>query len=230
MAITNILPFSGIGNAQRRTPKINNYYVTIAIIDYGMGNLASIANMIKKAGGKCSIVNNAELLPMYDKVILPGVGAFDTAINNIKSNGLWDALNKYALVDKKPVLGICLGMQLLCSQSEEGVEKGFGWIDADVKKFNLKDSGLRIPHMGWNTINVQNQAFPLFKNTEEEQRFYFVHSYAVTCKKQENVAATTNYGGDFDSVIWHDNIMGFQCHPEKSHKFGLQIFKTFIEL
>ncbi|MDA3614068.1 imidazole glycerol phosphate synthase subunit HisH [Polluticaenibacter yanchengensis] len=203
---------------------------TIAIIDYGMGNLASIANMIKKTGGKCNIVNNAGLLPMYDKVILPGVGAFDTAINNIKINGLWDALNKFALEDKKPVLGICLGMQLLCNQSEEGVEKGFGWIDADVRKLQLNNSSLRTPHMGWNTLHVQNKAFPLFKNTEAEQRFYFVHSYAVACNKQENIAATTNYGGHFHSVIWNHNIMGFQCHPEKSHKFGMQIFKNFIEL
>ncbi len=206
----------------------------IAVIDYGMGNIGSIVNMIKKVGGQSKIVRTAAELQTADKAILPGIGAFDTAIDTIHELNLWDAINEFALVKKKPVLGVCLGMQLLCNNSEEGVKNGLGWIDAEVKKFNFTGLAdiqkLKIPHMGWNVVNPVDKEFLLFKNSEEEMRFYFVHSYAVHCKNAENIKGTSFFGYKFDAVIGKENIMGFQCHPEKSHKFGMKVYKNFIDL
>jgi imidazole glycerol-phosphate synthase subunit HisH len=206
----------------------------IAVIDYGMGNIGSIVNMIKKVGGQSKIVQTADELLTADKAILPGIGAFDTAIETIHNLNLWEAINEFALIKKKPVLGVCLGMQLLCNSSEEGTQKGLGWIDAEVKKFNFENvpnaAKLKIPHMGWNVVTPVNTGFPLFKNADNEMRFYFVHSYAVHCKYSENVMGTSFFGYKFDAVIAKDNIMGFQCHPEKSHRFGMKVYKNFIDL
>jgi imidazole glycerol-phosphate synthase subunit HisH len=206
----------------------------IAIIDYGMGNIGSIANMIKKVGFQSKVAQSEKDLEGADKVILPGVGAFDTAIQQLKALHLYDALNEFALVKKKPVLGICLGMQLICNRSEEGVLPGFGWIDADVKKFNFSNTTggekLKIPHIGWNVVKPVDEDFVLFKNHDDEMRFYFVHSYAAQCNDPEQSKGKTVFGYEYDSVIGKNNIMGMQCHPEKSHKFGMKVYKNFCEM
>ena len=206
----------------------------IAIVDYGVGNVRAIANMIKKLGGEAVITGEPELIRSADKVILPGVGAFDTAINHLKDRNLWDALNEHALVKKKPVLGICLGMQLLCNRSEEGILAGLCWIDAEVKKFNFSNvpggEKLKIPHIGWNVVKPADHDFILFKNRDEEMRFYFVHSYAVQCNRREQSKGKTVFGYEYDSVVGKENIMGMQCHPEKSHRYGLQVYRNFCEM
>ena len=204
----------------------------IGLVDYGMGNLGSIANMIRKMGGQSLIVTTAEDLLQCNKAILPGVGAFDTAIQNLKDQRLWDALHEFTFQQKKPLLGICLGMQVLCKGSEEGNLAGLGWINAEVKKFRFDEehSALKVPHMGWNTVQKLDDAFPLFKDWESEMRFYFVHSYAVHCQDAAQAKGRTQYGYSFDSVVGQGNIMGMQCHPEKSHRFGMLVYKNFIDL
>ena len=199
----------------------------ITIIDYGLGNIESIANMLKKIGQKSIISQNNEDILEAKKLILPGVGSFDTGMNNLKKRGFIEILNKRVLKDKIPILGICLGMQLMSKSSEEGLEKGFGWINAETKKFNYKS--LKIPHMGWNSINIQKQS-SLFNNHNQKRRFYFVHSYYVECNVKEDILTTTEYGQSFTSMFEKGNIYGAQFHPEKSHAFGMEIFNKFSVL
>lgn len=198
----------------------------ITIVDYGLGNIASIRNMIKKAGGESMITADPAVVAQATKLIIPGVGSFGQGMKNLEERGLVDALNRKALLEKVPVLGICLGMQLMTLHSEEGDRSGLGWIEAKTKKFNLP--GLKVPHMGWSDIIVKKPDHPLFKNSTEEKRFYFVHSYAVHCSNSENILAQTEYGYLFDSMIVKDNIMGCQFHPEKSHKFGMNLLRNFV--
>lgn len=198
----------------------------ITIVDYGLGNIASIRNMIKKAGGESMITSDPAVIGQAGKIIIPGVGSFGQGMKNLEEKGLIDVLNQKALNEKVPVLGICLGMQLMTLHSEEGDRSGLGWIEAQTKKFNLP--GLKVPHMGWSDIIVKKPSHPLFKNSAEENRFYFVHSYAVHCSKEENIMAQTEYGYTFDSMIVKDNIMGCQFHPEKSHKFGMNLLRNFV--
>lgn len=206
----------------------------IAIIDYGMGNIGSIANMIKKVGFRSAIAHTEKEIMDADKVILPGVGAFDAAIEKLKELHMYDALNEFALVKQRPVLGICLGMQLLCKSSEEGVLPGFGWIDAEVRRFNFTGipggERLKVPHIGWNVVNSLDDDFVLFKDRDEEMRFYFVHSYAAKCNDRSQSKGTTVFGYEYDSVVAKDNIMGMQCHPEKSHRYGMKVYKNFCEI
>ncbi len=197
------------------------------IIDYGMGNLMSISNMFKKLGNDLVITNQKDEIANASKLVLPGVGAFDLAINNIKSLGLFEIINKKVTIEKIPILGICLGMQLLTNGSEEGKELGFGWINADTVKFN--NTSKKVPHMGWNSIKIQKKS-PLFDQVDKERRFYFVHSYYVKCKESENLLATTEYGKDFASMIHKENIFGAQFHPEKSHAFGMEIINNFAKI
>lgn len=203
----------------------------IAIVNYGLGNLGSIQNMLKKIG--CSdvvISNDRAVIDKADKLILPGVGAFDNGMSKINESGLLDILKDNALVKKKPILGICLGMQLLTNGSEEGKLKGLGWIDADTVKFSFgSESELKIPHMGWNFIKIA-KPHPLIKNLDETFRFYFVHSYYVACKNKSDVLLNCNYGFDYACAVQKDNIMGVQFHPEKSHKYGMQLLKNFVDL
>lgn len=198
-----------------------------------MGNLGSVVNMLKKIGADVCVTSDKERIGMANKIILPGVGSFDHGMSHIKERGLYDPLNEHALVKKKPILGICLGMQLLTRQSEEGGVPGFGWIDADTVRFNFGANScqLKIPHMGWNIVNIK-KAHPLLKDftADRESRFYFVHSYHVLCDKEEDVLTTTKYGYDFTSSVAKENIMGAQYHPEKSHKFGMRLLKNFVEL
>jgi imidazole glycerol-phosphate synthase subunit HisH len=203
----------------------------IVIIDYGMGNLGSIFNMFKHIGVESSISESVQDIENADKLVLSGVGAFDSGMKNISDLGLLSLLNDMVLKDKKPILGICLGMQLFAIKSEEGTSAGLGWINADIVKFNFdnESANLKIPHMGWNLANVHGDS-ALFRDTIEESRYYFVHSYHLVCEEEENVICTTNYGYEFPSAIEKENIFGVQFHPEKSHRFGMKLLKNFAEL
>lgn len=200
----------------------------IAIIDYGIGNLKSTYNMFKKIGVESIITSDSEKIIKADKYLLPGVGSFDYAINNLKNSPFFNVLEKEVLDNKKPILGICLGMQLLSKSSEEGLENGLGWVDAQTIKFDIEDKNLPIPHMGWNKM-YPTQGNNIFKNLEEN-RFYFVHSYHVVCNDQRNVTGTAYYGKSFTCSLNNGNIYGVQFHPEKSHKFGMQLLKNFGDL
>lgn len=200
----------------------------IAIVDYGMGNLGSVLNMFKRLGVDAKITSDKEEIFKSPKVLLPGVGAFDSAMQRINQLGLKEVLDYKALKEKVPVLGICLGMQLLTKSSEEGVMPGLGWIDGQALNFKGRiNSALKIPHMGWNVAEIRSKC-NLTNNYEGEIRFYFVHSYFVVAP--ENTMMKTTYGIQFDSAIVKDNIFGAQFHPEKSHKFGMQLFKNFASI
>jgi glutamine amidotransferase len=204
----------------------------IAIINYGVGNLGSIQNMLKKVGHTDNVItNNPDEINKADKLILPGVGAFDAGMQKIKESGLLDVLNYNALEVKKPVLGICLGMQLLGKGSEEGVLPGLGWIDAYTRRFQFSEewAHLKIPHMGWNEVKPAKD-HPLIKDLPVPSRFYFVHSYYVKCANEADALMRCHYGIDFTCSVQHENIMGVQFHAEKSHKFGMQLLKNFAEL
>ncbi len=201
----------------------------IVIIDYGMGNIGSITNMIKRIGYSAEVSSDISQIQAATKIILPGVGHFDMAMQNIASLGLFDIIKKKALEDKTPILGICLGMQIMCKHSEEGKEAGLGIIDAEVKRFHFSaDLKLKVPHMGWNIVEP-NKNDTIFSDMPNEKRFYFVHSYHVVCNDENDIIAATNYGYDFTASFGRENIMGVQFHPEKSHKFGMQLLKNFIE-
>ena len=197
----------------------------IAILDYGVGNLKSIQNMFKKTCVDSTITSDNKEIEKASKYILSGVGSFDYAVRSLKNASFFETLKKEVLENKKKILGICLGMQLLSNNSEEGKEKGLGWINASTIKFNMVNKNLAVPHMGWNKINLINTN-NIFKNLNEN-KFYFVHSYHVVCHDKKNVLATSNYGELFTSAIHKENIYGVQFHPEKSHKFGMQLFKNF---
>jgi glutamine amidotransferase len=201
----------------------------IVIIDYGMGNLGSVQNMLRKIGADVLITNDHNKITMAEKLILPGVGSFDNGMRNLIESGLRDLLEEIVLQKKKPLLGICLGMQLLTKSSEEGMLSGLGWIDAVTKRFLFEDSQIKIPHMGWNTVDIVNDQ-GLFSNIYPEPRFYFVHSYCISCFNSSDILTTTFYGYNFVSSFQSGNIMGVQFHPEKSHKFGMKLLKNFVEL
>lgn len=204
----------------------------IVIIDYDMGNVGSIANMIKRVGGESVITREPSAIRSATKLILPGVGAFDTGMQNIERFGLLSLLNQKVLEERTPILGICLGMQLLTTRSEEGVRAGLGWIDAETVRFpssTAETAKLRIPHMGWN-IALPAKPSALLKDMPETPRFYFVHSYYVVCRDPSDVLMTTTYGIPFTSAVSKSNIWGTQFHPEKSHSFGMQLIHNFVHL
>ena len=200
----------------------------ITIIDYGTGNLGSIKNMLKKIGVQSIISNKIPDIKRAERLILPGVGAFNNGMKNLREMGFVDILNHKVLEDKTPVLGICLGMQLLAKESEEGQLPGLGWVDAHIKRFHFDSSfyNLKIPHMGWNTIEIKKEN-NLMKDLYEENRFYFVHSYHMVAEKEEIILSETGYGYKFVSSIAEGNILGVQFHPEKSHKFGMKLLSNF---
>ena len=202
----------------------------VTIIDYGMGNLGSIRNMFKRINVESEITGDPDKIVKATKILLPGVGAFDAAMERISSSGLQPMLNQKALEEKIPVLWICLGMQLLTKSSEEGVLPGLGWIDAETIRFKFEErSPLKVPHMGWNRVYPANES-PLTYNLPEEPRFYFVHSYHVRARNLSDVLMTTRYGLDFHSVVQHNNIFGAQFHPEKSHFFGMKLLQNFASI
>jgi imidazole glycerol-phosphate synthase subunit HisH len=203
----------------------------ITIIDYGMGNLHSIKNMFKKIGYSSIISSDIDVISKAEKIILPGIGAFDNAMQNIEKLGLFDILNQKALIEKIPILGVCLGMQLMTEGSEEGMLPGLKWIEAKTKKFTFEASkNLKIPHMGWNVVQPTDYS-SIFKGmNEEEIRFYFVHSYYVHCEKRENILAESEYGGLFTCALHKDNLFATQYHPEKSHRFGMTLYTNFAKI
>lgn len=202
----------------------------VLVPDYGCGNLASVLRMCEKVGGSCNITGDPAALARADKIILGGVGAFDHGAGSLHDLGWVDALNEAVLQRCVPVLGICLGMQLMCGSSEEGSLSGLSWIDAAVRRFNLPaDSALKIPHMGWNTISVVKPN-SLVSMDDGEQRFYFVHSYHAVCNNPADVLATAHHGYDFTAAFCRKNIYGVQFHPEKSHSFGMALMKKFVNL
>ena len=198
----------------------------IGIIDYGMGNVGSVESMINYLGyHNTKIITSPEELREVDKIILPGVGTFDNGIKNLKVSGLFDELHTQVLINNKPVLGICLGMQLLMDSSEEGKLSGLGWIKGVCKKFMFSDRSFKVPHMGW------NETFPVTNELcEIDSRFYFVHSYYVECDEKDDIMLKTNYGVDFVSGVSKGNIFGVQFHPVKSHRYGMSLMKKFIKL
>lgn len=202
----------------------------ITIVNYGMGNLGSVQNMFKRIGVPSEITGDPAIIAKSTKLLLPGVGAFDAAMQKIADSGLLTVLNKKVLEEKVPTLGICLGMQLLTNSSEEGVLPGLGWIPAKTIKFKFApDSKLKVPHMGWNYV-FSKKSSPLTSDLPEEPRFYFVHSYYVQCVNEEDVLTTTPYGSDFHSIVQKDNVFGAQFHPEKSHKYGMKLLANFASL
>ena len=201
----------------------------ITIVNYGMGNLGSVLNMFKRLGVEAKISNNIKEIEKAEKLLLPGVGAFDAAMELVNSSGLLPVLNYKATEEKIPILGICLGMQLLTNSSDEGILSGLKWIDADTKKFEFADNNMKVPHMGWNFIQPKN-VNSLIDGLNEKSKFYFVHSYYVQCKNDGNVLATSLYGNNFHSIINHQNIYGAQFHPEKSHKYGMQLLTNFSKI
>ena len=202
----------------------------ITIVDYGMGNLGSVQNMLKRIGVQSQVTGDQHKIEQASKLLLPGVGAFDAAMQKINDTGLRTILDKKVLEEKVPVLGICLGMQLLTDSSEEGKIPGLGWVPAATKKFNFPEGTLlKIPHMGWNTVQIVNSS-PLTANFSADSRFYFVHSYYVLVNNEADVLATTNFGINFHSIIQHKHIYGAQFHPEKSHKFGMLLLENFARI
>lgn len=202
----------------------------IVIIDYQVGNLSSIANMLKKVGQKSIISGDLKEIESADKLILPGVGSFDYGMTKLNESGITDAINKKALIDKIPFLGICLGAQLLTQSSEEGNLPGLGWFEAKTIKFDFSkiQTKLKIPHMGWTDVHLPKPC-PLMADLNES-RFYFVHSFHFSTKNEGEIMLKSEFGYPFVSALWKENIYAVQFHPEKSHKFGMQLMRNFIHL
>ncbi|MCR4329109.1 MAG: imidazole glycerol phosphate synthase subunit HisH [Candidatus Roizmanbacteria bacterium] len=200
----------------------------ITVINCGTGNIGSTVNMLKKVGVSAVVGSKVSDIENADKLILPGVGAFDSGIMHLNELGIIEVLNHKVLTEKTPILGICLGMQLLTNGSEEGTWSGLGYINAEAKKFSFQEQeySLKVPHMGWNSVTIHKDS-PLFKNMYQEMRFYFVHSYHVVCNNPGDILTTTPYGFEFVSSLQHENIMGTQFHPEKSHKYGKLLLENF---
>jgi glutamine amidotransferase len=202
----------------------------VTIVDYGVGNLASIANMARKAGTECVISGDPQVLARADRLILPGVGAFDRAMANLSERNLIPALTERVMQRRVPTLGLCLGMQVFARGSEEGTRAGLGWLAAENRRFRFASTNgnaPKVPHMGWNYIAPAAPA-ALLDRLPPEPRFYFVHSYHLQCDDPADVMCWTTYGYTFASGIHRGNLWGTQFHPEKSHKFGLALLKNFF--
>jgi glutamine amidotransferase len=200
----------------------------ITIVDYGMGNLGSIQNMFKRIGEDAVITGDLEQVARADRILLPGVGSFDNAMQRINGSGLREILDHKALVERVPVLGICLGMQLLTRSSEEGRLPGLGWVAASARRFPALP-GLKVPHMGWNVVAPMRDS-ELTRDLSGEVRFYFVHSYCVQVDDAQDEILRAHYGIDFAAAIQRENIFGAQFHPEKSHRFGMQLLRNFASV
>lgn len=198
----------------------------ITIIDYGVGNISAFSNVYKQLNIPTKIAKDVTDLDGVTRIILPGVGAFDHAMEKLNDSGMRDKLDELVIKKQVPVIGICVGMQMLAKSSEEGSLRGLGWIQGEVKKFDLSklQQGTRLPHMGWNDVEPKSNS-GLFKDFEDDIRFYFLHSYYFHCS--ENIIAETEYGGRFVCAVNHNNIYGVQFHPEKSHHYGTQLLKNF---
>lgn len=201
----------------------------IVIVDYGLGNLGSIKNMLRKIGSDSVITSDHSIIQKAEKLILPGVGSFDQGMKNMQERKLIPLLNQKVLEEKIPVLGICLGMQLFTQKSEEGAFAGLGWVDAETIRFDPSKTEKKfpVPHMGWEYVSGKTNSF-LLNEMYEEPKFYFGHSYYVKCKNREDVILTSHYMHEFDSALQKENILGVQFHPEKSHKYGMKLLSNFI--
>jgi imidazole glycerol-phosphate synthase subunit HisH len=200
------------------------------IIDYGMGNLRSVHRKCQRVGAEVVVSGDPDLIARAGKLILPGVGHFANGMKNLRASGLLEVLHHKVLVERTPILGICLGMQLMARYSEEGDAEGLGWFDAEVRRFTVQDPrAYRVPHMGWNTATVQRESV-LFRGVPANVPFYFVHSYHIDCHVESDSLAKTDYEYSFTSVIQKDTLYGTQFHPEKSHDWGEQLLRNFIEL
>lgn len=200
----------------------------ISIVNCGIGNIGSIVNMLKHIGASPRFASTPSEIKNAGALLLPGVGAFDVAMGALREGGFIEPLRRRVSEDKVPILGICLGMQLLGHRSEEGEAEGLGLIDAEFVKFSFaQPSSLKVPHMGWNTLNIVRDN-PLIEAGAGEQRFYFVHSYHARCAHEDDVIATSDYGGPFVAAYGRDHIYGVQFHPEKSHRFGMRLLRNFV--
>ena len=202
----------------------------IGILSYGLGNVSAFANIYKKLGFECRLVEKLEDLIDIDKLILPGVGAFDYAMKCFNDSGLRREVERLVLVKKVPILGVCVGLQMMANSSDEGALSGLGWIDATVVKFDLESlpEGNPLPHMGWNNLQVLNE--DLLLEGLDDSKFYYLHSYYILPKNKEEVIGSALYGKKFCCVVRKDNICGMQCHPEKSHSNGIRFLKNFAEI
>lgn len=203
----------------------------IAVINYGLGNVSSIMNMLKKVGEKTPVLASCpSQIEQAEKIILPGVGAFDTGMDLLKKSGLIDAINIHTLEKKKPILGICLGMQMLGLSSEEGVIPGLGYINFVNKKFVFENLALKVPHMGWDYVKIEKKNNLLIYDNTSLKRYYFVHSYHAVCENTEDILMSCDYGYSFPAAVNRDNVFGVQFHPEKSHKYGMELLSNFVKV
>lgn len=200
----------------------------IAIIDYDIGNLAAVANMFKRIGAECEVTSAADRIENADKLVLPGNGAYDACIGALRHTGLIPVLEQKVLRLGTPLLGICVGAQMLGHVSEEGGEQGLGWVDMRVKRFP-ESLGVKVPHMGWSEVRKANANDPLVQGLDDNARFYFVHSFYMEPAKDSDVLLTAHYGIDFAAAVRVGNIVGVQFHPEKSHRYGKQLLERFAQ-
>ena len=202
----------------------------LVIVDYGVGNLASIKNMLKKIGVEALISSREEDLLDAKKIVLPGVGAFDTCASSLSESGLQKSLITKVIGQKTPVIGVCVGMQLLLEGSEEGTKPGLGWIKGKNVRFDQSKmpAGYKVPHMGWTDVNCLRSS-KLLEGLEKDSRFYFVHSYHAQLANSDDAILLAEYGYPFVAAVEHENILGVQFHPEKSHRFGMQLFQNFVK-
>jgi glutamine amidotransferase len=205
----------------------------IGIIDYGVGNINAFINILKQIGVPYKRVSNESELVNVQKLILPGVGHFDYAMKRFQDSGMIDKINKMVLQQNTPVLGVCVGMQMMANNSDEGILPGLGWINAEVKKFDstqlIGNEPLPLPHMGWNDITLEKFS-PILSGLENNSHFYFLHSFYFVCHVDSDRIATANYGSNFTCVANHKNVFGVQFHPEKSHNYGIKLLKNFSEI
>jgi len=203
----------------------------ITVVDYGLGNLGSVVNILRHLGLQAELTSNPALIAKATKLILPGVGAFGHGMENLRARGILDVLTQKVLHEKTPILGICLGMQLFFEHSTEGGgAQGLGWLSGEIVRFDFSSEKQqeKVPHVGWNTVELLKES-PLFSSSAVGERFYFVHSFYVKCRKSEDALTTTRHGIDFVSSVQRGNIYGVQFHPEKSHRFGMNLLRNFAE-
>lgn len=204
----------------------------IGVVDYGVGNIQAFLNLFKRLGVDAQRVNSPEALTQATRLVLPGVGHFDHAMQRLNDSGLRPQLEERVLVEQVPVVGVCVGMQMLAKGSEEGVLPGLGWVPGRVKAFASQPSSahLPMPHMGWNHLQPKSNSGLFRYGFEAGAEFYFLHSFFFDAEDKQDVAATASYGLEFDAVVSRGHIHGVQCHPEKSHHWGEQLLKNFVEL
>ena len=202
----------------------------IGIVDYGLGNVRAFVNIYKRMKVPAALVSSEDGLTSVDKIILPGVGAFDWAMERLAASGVIDCLNELVLSERRPVLGVCVGMQIMARRSDEGEHPGLGWIDEEVRRFESRaeDPAVRLPHMGWNDV-VPRDSETLFRGLGQP-RYYFLHSYHMAPRDDGVILGSTDYLGMFASAVRSDNIFGVQFHPEKSHAWGVKLLQNFADL